>query len=325
MILQRIQKVMTLSLFLDTIENCIGTVLGPTRGYQLGCQLAYTTQCLQYLDTISHHVSLAQGDRLLMETEEVYSAVSSLYSLTFSSRGREAVTRTVSMASNVDCLLALTHHSQQSGKKDMKKSASRGFASELLLMVVRGSDNAEWLGQYAGQLMVLGSSDSHSKLSELVAWVSPAQDSAVFTQSGLDSLISVVKQRLDSGEPELDRILTCELVTAVRLLQFHVTPSLDTCPILGTRVASRQVLTDSPPSESHGGTVMDARTKQYRTIVIKTFRIDKLTFSDQLHRTLLKLLNFFIILCELLSAKGRLEKAKGYKLILFCSGLCPPQ
>ena len=100
-------------------------------------------------------------NRLDMETQAVFSTVQNLYGMTFTSRGRDAVVAVVTMG---DSIIALTKHTSEDGKKDMKKSAVRGFASEILLMVIRSSDNVEFMKKYCTQLLTIGSSDSHSKL-----------------------------------------------------------------------------------------------------------------------------------------------------------------
>ncbi len=45
----------------------------------------------------------------------------------------------------LEAILALTRHSTADGPKDMKKSAVRGYANELLLLTVRSTENVEFL------------------------------------------------------------------------------------------------------------------------------------------------------------------------------------
>ena len=113
----------------------------------------------------------------------------------------------------------------------MKKSAIRGFASEILLLVIRYSDNVQFLRRYGTQLITIGNSDSHSKMSELAGWCAPLADSAVFTEEGILALAGLVRRRLEQSEAEQsaqqtksESILSSELVTAVRLLREHVSP-----------------------------------------------------------------------------------------------------
>ena len=57
----------------------------------------------------------------------------------------------------------------------MKRSAIRGYACELLLLVVRTSENVSYLNNFATELLALGRADETSKLHELIAWVSPIE------------------------------------------------------------------------------------------------------------------------------------------------------
>ena len=59
----------------------------------------------------------------------------------------------------------------QEEKKDMKKSAIRGYACEILLMVVRLSDQIDYLYFYSDELLTIGKSDENSKLFELTSWL----------------------------------------------------------------------------------------------------------------------------------------------------------
>ena len=260
----------------------------------LGGQLAYMVMAVQYIDTIQAQVTNANGVRLLMETPSVHTAISTLYGMTFSPRGREAVVRVITMGSNCDNILALCRHSSEDGKKDMKKSAIRGYASEILLMVMRSSDNVQFLKKYATQLLTIGSSDSHSKLSELVGWCSPLADPMVFTEAGISILADLVRQRVDLPEPEeikqtkSEHLLSSELVTSVRLLNHHVS-SRD----MDSRTKPRQVV-----ELEHGcdGLRMDASYVKVQQIKLSTTALimqdstfpqmykgnDKLTLSSSL-------------------------------------------
>ena len=244
---------------------------------------------VQYLDIVRHDVTMA-ANRLDMETQAVFSAVQNLYGMTFSSRGRDAVVAVVTMGDNADSIIALTKHTSEDGKKDMKKSAVRGFASEILLMVIRSSDNVEFMKKYCTQLLTIGSSDSHSKLSELVGWCSPAADPVVFTQAGVPVLANIVKLKVEKSEEQekqqqtkTENILCSELVTSVRLLQHQVSPWAG--PGQGQRTKSRQVMNQG----GYDGLKMDASYRQVQQIklfspsklrrIISNFSVPKLPFQ----------------------------------------------
>ena len=198
----------------------------------MGSNLGYHVMAVQYLDIITREVISANSVRVDMETQEVHNAISSLFGMTFTSQGREAVVSVVTMGHHLDPLVALTKHSSDENKKDMKKSAIRGFASELILLTVRSSDNIPFLKKYAEELLSTGSADSHSKLAELQAWCSPLSDPAVFTEAGISQLISLARRKLEESEDQKQQT-SAELVTTVRLLRHLAAP----------RTSSRQVNT----------------------------------------------------------------------------------
>ena len=187
-------------------------------------------QAVRYLDIIQADISRAETVRKDMETREVHNAIISLYGMTFTAKGREALVFVMTTGDNLDCLLTLIKHSSEEGKKDMKKSAIRGFASELLLLTIRTTDNVEFLQRYAVRLVELGKYDSHSKLAELVSWCVPLTDSTVFTEGGVVELTEVVKRNIEQAEEReqtKEGTLANELVTAVRILCHLVSPARD--------------------------------------------------------------------------------------------------
>ena len=205
--------------------------LDPTSAYELGDHMSQLVMAVSFMDTIQRDVRAANSVRLDMETRDIHSALASLYGMTFTSVGRDAVVSVVTMGSLAENIIALTKHSSEDGKKDMKKSAIRGFASEILLLVIRYSDNVQFLRRYGTQLITIGNSDSHSKMSELAGWCAPLADSVVFTEEGIPALAGLVRRRLEQSEAEQsaqqtksESILSSELVTAVRLLREHVSP-----------------------------------------------------------------------------------------------------
>ena len=68
---------------------------------------------VQYLDIITRDVTSAASVRMDMETAEVHHAISSLYGMTFSSVGREAVVTVLTMGRHLAPLLALTKHTTE--------------------------------------------------------------------------------------------------------------------------------------------------------------------------------------------------------------------
>ena len=219
---------------------------GPTSSSVLGCELGHHVMAVHFIDIITRDVTSANSVRLDMETTEVHNAISSLYGMTFTPKGREAVVAVVTMGDHLSPLLALTKHTTEDSKKDMKKSAIRGFASELILLTVRSSDNIPFLKRFATNLLTTGSSDSHSKLAELQAWCSPLADPAVFTEAGISQLISLARRRVEESEEQKEQS-SAELVTTVRLLRH----------LAGPRTIARQVTSAKLPRSR---SVMDRMT-----------------------------------------------------------------
>ena len=97
--------------------------------------------CIDRLSLFIH-----EQDRAAMETNDVLATMKDLYGLTFNSIGRKAVVHVCSRGEMLQPIITLVKHSgemdeeQQQQRKDMKKSAIRGYACEILLMVVRLSD-----------------------------------------------------------------------------------------------------------------------------------------------------------------------------------------
>ena len=96
----------------------------------------------------------------------------------------------------------------------MKKSAIRGYASELLLLTVRTTDNVPFLEKYAVEMLALGKHDEHSKLAELVNWASVLETTEHFREDGIPSLCENVKKNIEQISP-----ISYELITSVRLLK----------------------------------------------------------------------------------------------------------
>ena len=87
--------------------------------------MSQLVMAVSFMDTIQRDVRAANSVRLDMETRDIHSALASLYGMTFTSVGRDAVVSVVTMGSLAENIIALTKHSSEDGKKDMKKSAIR--------------------------------------------------------------------------------------------------------------------------------------------------------------------------------------------------------
>ena len=109
-----------------------------------GLDLATMVLAVQQLDILTAAMRVAT-ERQDLESRDVLEAVQTLYGLTFTGLGKRSVVRVLTLGRHMDALLSLTRHSTPDGPKDMKKSAARGYANELLLLTVRCTDNVEFL------------------------------------------------------------------------------------------------------------------------------------------------------------------------------------
>ena len=223
---------------------------GPTSGTVLGEELVHMVMTVRHLDTIATDIRRADTVRVEMETSSTLAALLALYGMTFTARGREALVKVLTTADHLDCLLELCRHSSLEGRKDMKKSAIRGFASELLLLAVRSSEDVDWLQRYGSQLFDLGRHDEHSKLSELAVWCSPLHElgmEEVFTEAAVPGLVEVLNRQLETREGEERGNLGSDAVTACRILKWMIFPSQDS--VLETS-STRQVVAFKPEPQT---------------------------------------------------------------------------
>ena len=138
---------------------------------------AFCFHAVVKLDHLCYWVALHGNDRRSLETTEVLTLTQELYGMTSSNVGREAVVHVLSLAEFLRPLLCLVKHSgevddENQQKKDMKKSAIRGYACELVLLVIRLADDVEYLSKFTDELITIGKSDENSKLFEIVTWLS---------------------------------------------------------------------------------------------------------------------------------------------------------
>ncbi len=139
--------------------------------------------CLHVLVKVDRlSLTCRDSDRMAMESLETLAAIRDLYGLTFHPAGRKAVLFVCSKSRMLAPFLALAKHSgavdeENHQRKDMKKSAIRGYACEILLVVVRLSDEIDYLYHFGSDLWSLGRSDENSKLFELSLWLQWLYDS----------------------------------------------------------------------------------------------------------------------------------------------------
>lgn len=136
----------------------------------------YCLHALGKLDQLSYLCRANNHQRLLMESSEMLQAIKELYGMSFRDVGRKAIIHVSSLGEMLRPIISLVQHSgevdeENQQRKDMKKSAIRGYACEILLLVVRLSDEVEYLHYFGDELLSLGKSDENSKLFELSTWL----------------------------------------------------------------------------------------------------------------------------------------------------------
>ncbi len=158
----------------------------------VGAGLAYSLHAVKCLDKL-YFLCEDKSNRADLETMEVLEAIQSLYGLTFTNEGKCSLINVLSKSDLLGVIIRLAKHSEVAveptvndenneenaaapPKKDMKKSAIRGYACELLLLVIRSSETVEFLFHFNSELLDLGKSDETSKLNELTSWLGFLED-----------------------------------------------------------------------------------------------------------------------------------------------------
>uniref|UniRef100_W5KDD3 Vir like m6A methyltransferase associated n=1 Tax=Astyanax mexicanus TaxID=7994 RepID=W5KDD3_ASTMX len=165
---------------------------------------------------------LEEGDN-----PEVLSTLHNLYLISFSSTGRSAVSHTLSLDTNLSCLVNLLEHHAKEGQGEGKarKSVTYNYACMLVLLVVQTSSELRMMEHYVTPLLAICKSDeNNAKLQELCKWLEPLEKLR-FDISGIPTLIDYIKQNLEN-------LMTPEgvgLVSALRVL-CHIACSPTTAP-----------------------------------------------------------------------------------------------
>ncbi|XP_060717182.1 protein virilizer homolog isoform X1 [Tachysurus vachellii] len=170
-------------------------------------------QALHALQAVAelNGLELEEGDN-----PEVLSTLHSLYLISFSSTGRNAVTHVLSMDVNLSCLVNLLEHHAKEGQGEGKarKSVTYNYACMLVLLVVQSSAELKMMEHYAAPLLGICKADeNNAKLQELSKWLEPLEKIR-FDMSGIPALIDYIKQNLEN-------LLTPDgvgLVTSLRVL-----------------------------------------------------------------------------------------------------------
>ena len=184
----------------------------------VGLQLVHAIHALNLIDRL-YFLCTDSNSRRDLETMVILNTIQTLHGMTFNVSGKLALTRLLTTKRNLEILIRLVKHSgdhkdgsESATKKDMKRSAIRGYACELLLLVIRTAEDVTYLNYFASELLAIGRADETSKLHELISWISPIEN-IMIDSSFLSSLCDVVKNNCENVSP-----MAHELVTAVRAI-----------------------------------------------------------------------------------------------------------
>uniref|UniRef100_A0A671M9C6 Protein virilizer homolog n=1 Tax=Sinocyclocheilus anshuiensis TaxID=1608454 RepID=A0A671M9C6_9TELE len=150
------------------------------------------------------------------DNPDVLATLYSLYLISFSSTGRNAVAHAFSLDNNLSCLVNLVefHAKEGQGEGKARKSVTYNYACMLVLLVIQTSGDLRMMEHYAAPLLnVCKADENNAKLQELSKWLEPLEK-LHFDISGIPTLIDCIKQNLEN-------LMTADgvgLVTALRVL-----------------------------------------------------------------------------------------------------------
>ncbi|CAG0888692.1 unnamed protein product [Darwinula stevensoni] len=178
---------------------------------QIGLQMAFNLHVLKQLDClfVAHNSPNKQVD-----DPDFVQALSSLHSLLFSHHGRLALINTIPLADNVLALLPFF-------ELGWKKSACRGYATDILATVVKFSDSVLFLEMYGQRLLELSrAEDVPPAINALSSWLTPVDRAEYFGYDEIPSLCEVTKKLLDGTCISSNGALSPGLCTCLRILCF---------------------------------------------------------------------------------------------------------
>ncbi|XP_071477745.1 protein virilizer homolog [Diadema antillarum] len=188
---------------------------------QLGFRLIYTLSALQYADLIRQHRTAVHDLATHVENEGVLAALSGAYLMAGGPHGRLALARVFGMTDNLECLLPLAHLTETSNAGDekvalaSKKTATYGYAAQLLSIIVQYSEDVRFLHKYAPLLM-----DSCTEEHVVRKWVQPLKGIRLDS-----SCVGTLVDHINQSEGQLTSNLNATaptILTCLRALQHMV-------------------------------------------------------------------------------------------------------
>lgn len=185
---------------------------------------------------------------------EVFEHLQSLFCLTFSPVGKMAVVHVLSRGDHISTLLKYFKEKVVEKDTKVKKSPGKSFLADLIIMTVKYSDHVPFLQKYARELLDIISKDTSQELNELVSWLKPVENPAVFAYEDISGLVEIIKKNIENATA-----LPGEMITAVKVLKY-----------LGVPQREKELSTSAPDS-------FEYVELKYKCVIIQLFSLEGIT------------------------------------------------
>eukprot|EP00794_Sanderia_malayensis_P018833 gene18834-20729_t len=183
--------------------------------HHIGLLLIYHLQSLQGIDQLitSAKNGIAANE---MDNADNLSTLHTLYSMTFTSIGKAAVTSVLSQRDNLKCLIPFVEQSDESEGK-IRRSVSSKYASVLLLLTLQLSDDVTALEKFGTKLLNVPKKEADTMLAELGHFLAPLNRIIKINVNAIANLVEYIKSELETFKtsPSSPR----GIFTALRLLK----------------------------------------------------------------------------------------------------------
>ncbi|XP_014672000.1 PREDICTED: protein virilizer homolog [Priapulus caudatus] len=189
---------------------------------QLGLQLVLRLHSIQLIDELlKMHTVGGGGAARDLDSHEALDCIKVLYSLTYTPLGRAAVVLSLSQGLNLQALIPFIDTADDSEAAIVvRKSACAGYASSLIMMMVRYSEDISYLETFGRKLHNLCEQDAFTKADVLKEWILPVRRVPSLTASSApEQLAKELKQYVEQLES-----LPPGVVTVLRMMKHACVP-----------------------------------------------------------------------------------------------------
>ncbi|CAG5120026.1 unnamed protein product, partial [Candidula unifasciata] len=187
---------------------------------QLGLELVYHIQVLQFIDQLFHRAGPhARGNRLI-DDPEVISVLHGLYTMTFTAvsreplMGRHILAKVLAFDNNLEAFLPfLEKTGDEEADSQLRKSVCANYSIQLLLAAIKTCPTVTMLERYGQRLLSLSQDSTSAKLTQLQEWLAPVKKVSSFDLDGLASMISQLKSYTDDVKK-----VPPGLITVIRMI-----------------------------------------------------------------------------------------------------------